>query len=515
MHHWHTRGDAVKKLSVVQNTTISYMGQAYALLVGILIMPFYLGHLGAEVYGLIGFYTVLQAWLQLLDVGMSPSLVREIAHHQGSDKCQRLSGWLLRSFEVIFVPLALLCIAGVWLASPWIAGEWLHAQSLAPDTLAHCVALMGVLVAFRLYATLYKSGLQGLELHAWLNAANVVIATLRYFGGLALVAWVSKDPVVFFEFQVAVGLIETLIFAVKAWQRLPPPGVFSGLNWALIKPVLPFAGSLSLSTLLWILLTQLDKVLLSSALTLKDYGYFSLVALVSTGIMMLINPLVQTLLPRMTALMAQDRKADMQALYLAAHRFVATFIVPLSVVIAVHGGTLIYAWSGDRLAAQWVAPILFWYALGSGILSLNGFQFYLQYAHGRVHLHLWYSLVSAVITVPVLILAVHYYSAYGAAIAWFVLRLLAFSFWPAFIHRRLAPGIQRQWLQDIVRIVLMSALGVWLTQPLVHAMAGENRLQTFFALALCGLITLVLVAGSYRPLLQRVLVIFNRVSTQR
>ena len=503
------------KRSVVHNTTISYLGQAYALLVGILIMPFYLRHLGAEVYGVIGFYTVLQAWLTLLDAGMSPSLVREVAHHQGAAREQHLAGWLLRSFELIFLPLALLCVLGTWLASPWIAGEWLNAQHLAPHTLALCVALMGPQVACRLYATLYKSGLQGLELHAWLNGANVAVATLRYFGGLALVAWVSQDPVVFFVFQAAVGVFEALLFAAKAWRRLPPPRLASGFNWALVKPVLPFAASLSLAAVLWILLTQLDKVLLSSALSLKDYGYFSLVALVSTGILMLINPLVQTLLPRMTALMAQGREADMQQLYLAAHRFVATFIVPLGVVVALHGGALIYAWSGDREAANWVAPILFWYALGSAILCLSGFQFYLQYAHGRMHLHLRYSLVSVAVTVPVLMLAVHYQGALGAAVAWFVLRLVAFAVWPAFIHRRLAPGIQRSWLLDMLRISLMSALGVALTQPLVNALAGDNRLQTFFALALCGLVTLLLVAGSYRPWLQRAFLIFNKPSTQR
>ena len=49
------------KRSVIRNTALNYVGQAYVLLVGILILPFYLGHLGAEVYGLIGFFTVLQA----------------------------------------------------------------------------------------------------------------------------------------------------------------------------------------------------------------------------------------------------------------------------------------------------------------------------------------------------------------------------------------------------------------------------------------------------------------------
>lgn len=65
-----------KRLSVIRNTSLNYLGQAYALLIGILILPFYLRHLGAEAYGLIGFFAVLQAWLQLLDAGMSPALVQ-------------------------------------------------------------------------------------------------------------------------------------------------------------------------------------------------------------------------------------------------------------------------------------------------------------------------------------------------------------------------------------------------------------------------------------------------------
>src|SRR5690606_12143427 len=48
----------------------------------------------------------------------------------------------------------------------------------------------------------------------------------------------------------------------------------------------------------------------------QGVGYFSLVALVSTGIMTLTNPLVQTLLPRMTMLVSEGRIGDMQALYL-------------------------------------------------------------------------------------------------------------------------------------------------------------------------------------------------------
>lgn len=510
----------MKKRSVIHNTALSYLGQAYALLIGILIMPFYLGHLGAEAYGLIGFFAVMQAWMLLLDAGISPSLVRQIAHHQGasdSATASRIGGWLMRSFELVFLGMALICAVGVYLAADWVASHWLQGQQLSAHTIANCVILMGVMIALRLFATLYKSGLQGLEMHAWLNNANVAIATLRYFGGLVLVTWVSQDAQVFFEFQLFVALVEMLIFAVKAYRHLPAPHALSGFNWGLVKPILPFAASVSLTAIVWIVLTQLDKVLLSKVLPLDQYGYFSLVALLSTGILMLINPLVQTLLPRMTVLVAEGREADMHGLYLGASRFVSTFLFPLAAMIAFYAEPLLFAWSGDHVAADWGAPILFWYALGSVILAVSAFQYHLQYAYGEMRLHIWYSVISATITVPAMVLAVYGWGALGAAVTWFLLRLVSFALWPQVVHRRLAPKVHAPWLRDILRISLATVLGLVLTHPLFQVIADgqDSRLVTFAALALCGLLTLGLVAASYKPLAMRVFLKLSKASAQR
>lgn len=502
-----------KSRSVIRNTALNYAGQAYVLLVGILIMPFYLGHLGAEAYGLIGFFAVMQAWLLLLDAGLSPALVRAVAHQQGTRARDRSSGQLLRSFEIIFLPMAMLCCIGIYLSSPWIALQWLNAKELQPETLIHCISLMGLVVALRLYATLYKSGIQGLEQHAWLNIANIIIATLRYFGGLLLVSTYSQDPEDFFEFQAAVGLIETLIFAARAYQQMPTPHLLTGFNRALVKPIIPFAASMTLTSVLWIVLTQMDKVLLSDLLPLDQYGYFSLVALITTGIMMLTNPLVQALLPRMTVLVAEGRQNEMHALLLAANRFACTFLFPLAALIGLHGNYLIYAWTGDWVAAQWSQQILCWYSLGSAIMAISAFQFYLQYAYGQLRLHIWYSVISAIVTLPVMFYAIRYQGAYGAAIAWFLLRAVSFAIWPMIVHHRLAPGIHGQWLRDILRISVMTAVGLALSEPLLRMIAGEDRLSIFLGLAVSGLITLFVVAASYKPLAAKIFILFSKPST--
>jgi O-antigen/teichoic acid export membrane protein len=504
-----------KKLSVLRNAGLSYLGQAYALLVGILILPFYLGHLGAEAYGLIGFFAVLQAWLQLLDAGLSPSLVRQVAFFRGrTPTAEQLHepGRLLRSFELIFLPVAVLTGLAIHLTSEWIALHWLQAGELSPATIAQCIGLMGLMVGLRLFATLYKSALQGLELHAWLNGANVLIATLRYFGGLLLVAVVSEDPLHFFLFQAAVALVETLVFAAKGYARMPTPSLFTGFDWAVVRPVLPFAASMSLTSVLWIILTQLDKVLLSSVLPLREYGYFSLVALISTGLMTLTNPLVQTLLPRMTMLTAEGRLADMEALYLNASRFVCSLLFPLAGVIAFHAGDLIFAWTGDRAAGDWSRQVLPWYVAGSALMAVSAFQFYLQYAHGQLRLHVWFSLVSTALSVPLVVFAALWHGVYGAALAWFFLRLVTFLFWPPVVHRRFAPGLHKPWLADLLRITAMTGLGLLLGEPLFGLIASGERFDIFLALAVSGLICVLLVAVTTRPLMSRLHVMMTKAT---
>jgi len=59
--------------------------------------------------------------------------------------------------------------------------------------------------------------------------------------------------------------------------------------------------------------------------------------------------------------------------------------------------------------------------------------------------------------------------------------------------------------------------GVLLTHPLFKAIAGgsSDRLVIFVALAVCGVLTLALVAATYKPLALRVFLKLSRASAER
>ena len=87
------------------NILANYVSQIYTSLIGILILPLYLSYMGSEAFGLIGFYTLLQSWFSLLDMGLTPSVARETARLHGGAITVLSYRNLLRALQLIFFVL--------------------------------------------------------------------------------------------------------------------------------------------------------------------------------------------------------------------------------------------------------------------------------------------------------------------------------------------------------------------------------------------------------------------------
>ena len=72
-------------MSLRQNILANYVSQIYVTVIGIVMVPLYLRYLGAEAYGLVAFFTVIQAGFQFLDMGLTPTVVRETARLGGAN----------------------------------------------------------------------------------------------------------------------------------------------------------------------------------------------------------------------------------------------------------------------------------------------------------------------------------------------------------------------------------------------------------------------------------------------
>lgn len=290
-------------------------------------LPFYLKYLGAEAYGLIGFFTTLTSIMLLLDMGFSGALIRETAKLK-----DKVDGLLqiketMRGVELIISILSIVIFIGVFFSSSWIVMHWLQVKELSFKVVEDCIKLMGFMIAIRWYVSLYNGMILGLEQQVWLNIYKIIIATLRFAGGVVLILFISDDIFYFFIYQAILSGVELFVLNLKVYEDLPQT-VFLLPTVKSIKHIAPFALSLAYTSGLWIGYTQLDKLLLSHYIPLEEYGYFTLVVMISTAIMQFSSPLSQAILPRMTSLLSNDKEKEMLTLYKKGTQFVSIIIFP-------------------------------------------------------------------------------------------------------------------------------------------------------------------------------------------
>lgn len=423
-----------------------YLAQAYITLIGIILMPVYLHILGAPAFGLVGFYLMLQSWVQLLDLGISPTFSREMARYRARVLTAEAALLRLHTLELLLGGLAVVAVCALIIGRGWIAHDWLQSASIGAVAVSRILAMMAVAVGLRWVASMYRAGLVGLERQALVNLLAVVFATLRFVGVLVWIPIMRHWPIVFFAHQVGVGLLEVVTYRTLIHRGLPARPQVSRFSLALFRELAPLAGAMALLGAIWVLATQFDKLVLSRLLSLAEYGYYSIAVMAAGGVLMLIPPLNQVLQPRMTILAMQGNEEKLSHLYRVTTQLLAATFAAVGATIALLPVQLLYAWSGNHALAVSASSILGVYAPAYSCVALLSLPFLLQFAHGKLRLHVWGNVLLLAFLLPALVLSAEKWGAVGTGATLCVVYATFLLLWVPMIHHRFLPGRAFRWL---------------------------------------------------------------------
>jgi O-antigen/teichoic acid export membrane protein len=187
----------------------SFAGTGWSGLVQLACIPAYIKLMGIESYGLIGFYLVLQATLQVLDLGLSPTMNREMARYSVHLEKASEARDLVRTLEMGYWFIGLLIGAGIVITSHWLAIHWIKASALPSRSVVQALMLMGVLAVFQWPVSFYQGGLMGLRRQVPLNAFKVGMATLTNVGGVLVLWCISPTIQALLLWQVATNALRS------------------------------------------------------------------------------------------------------------------------------------------------------------------------------------------------------------------------------------------------------------------------------------------------------------------
>ncbi len=472
-----------------RNVLASFAGKMLTALLSLACTPLFSKLLGIEAYGLIGFSVTLNAALNLLDMGFSATMNREMAHLTVPiGDGNRASGGgssveipaeraleartLVRTLERVYWPICLLIALGIAVLAPVLTHRWVHVHRLHPITVQHAILLMGVSLALQWPFTLYEGGLMGLQRQVVLNSISVLVALLRNVVPLIFLRY-TPSILTYFWWQLVVSGVMTGSVWWSLWRALPPSEKAACFDSAVLGRVWKFAAGMAGIATVNLLITQADKVVLSREL--PTLGYYTLAIGAAGALYYLVAPLNNALFPRFVQMFAQKETQSLARLYHAGCQAMSVIILPVGLVMAAFAPEVMLVWTRDTNTAAHTARLLVWLAGGfvcNGIMTL---PFSLQTAAGWTRLTLIVSTAWAALIVPLLLVMTRRFGPEGAAMVWFLMNFSHLFVIVPLVHRRLLKGELAHWyLRDLARPAFAASLVVLAFRLLPEPFIGSR-----------------------------------------
>lgn len=425
---------------------------------GFVFVPQYIKFIGTEAYGLIGLFAVLTSILALFDFGLGSAGARELARNSGNTDIGSAIALaeMVRTLEWILWGLSLLFGVLIFLVSPYIVRYWLNVGALGSDVAIRALELMAIGLAASWPSNFYSNCLQGLHKQVSANTLTVVLATTRGVGALLVLALYSSTVEAFFIWNAIMACISTIAMRRLVW--LSYGGVPRRFSAARLRSIRQFAVGMTGISVLSLVLRNADKAILSKLLSLEQFGYYTLAAMVANFLSMILGPLVSALYPRYTQIVATGNGQALSSLFRTSSQLIAVVVVPLGLTLSMFSYEILLAWTGNRTIVQAAYLVLSILALGTTFNSLLNAPYYVLLAHGRTGIAVRLNVVCVTAFVPLVYTMTNAYGLVGAAAAWLILNSAYLLITPTLIARAVLPGELGYWYVKSALFPVVAAL---------------------------------------------------------
>jgi len=415
------------------------VGRFWSIFSNFLFIPLYIQILGFDAYSIISFSLVIAGLMAMLDAGLTATLSREFAR---VDITLQEKIKTFKTLETAYLGLCSLFVIILVFSTRTIAKSWLNLSSEEIEKVSYFLKIVIVDFGFQLIMRFYTGGLMGLNSQVKANIFQVICGVVR--NGLVLAViyfWPSLE--LFFIWQTTATIFFTVLVRFSLVKAL------TGYYNFFYKPIIDkfvfsrvwrFTGGMLLISLIACLNTQMDKVIISKLLPIKNLGYYTLGVTLSMGIITIVSPISTALLPRFTALYSIRKRSEASNLYRQVNLFVAILIFSLMSTLFIFSKELIWIWTGNRELSQVASIYLPIIAMAMAMLSLQIMAFNVCIANGYTKLNNLLGFLSIFITIPGYWFATKYFGAIGTAYIFCIVQTLITFIYLYIVNKKFSIG---------------------------------------------------------------------------
>jgi O-antigen/teichoic acid export membrane protein len=477
---------------------ITYVAQIYSVILGLITLPLYIKILGVESFGLIGFFSALQAIFAILDIGFSSVVTREASKFLANNNSYYFA--LTRIIKRLFFVIGTIGAITFILTSDYLSSNWLSYKILTYDEVRLSIVLMGLTVVIRWISGYFKGIILGFEKLVWIGYFNILSNTLR-FGLIIPIVYLYPNIINFFAYQLLTSVVEILFLYLKENDLRKTYKTVEINSYSVekinLKKLLYFSSGIGLTSMLWVVISNADKILISKLVDLSQYGDFIAATALANGILILNTPISNIVLPRLTILHEEKKDFLYREMYKFSTQLLSIFSLSASVFISIYAKEILIIWLNETVTDNMVG-ILRLYAVGNSITTLTAMAYYLQFSIGKLKYHIVGSIGFLVITTGLMYIFIKNFGIIGSGYAWVISNAIYFILWIPRVHKKYLNGIHLKWMyQDILKPLIFATLTGYITSQIFHI--SNEKWKAILELLIIGIIIFIsTIIGSSR-----------------
>jgi O-antigen/teichoic acid export membrane protein len=410
---------------VTHNILYNLLGQGAVLVLSFIAVRFIFRRLGADAYGLISFNVLLTALVTTAaELGISSTTVREVSafSHTEPDYVRDL----IRTASLLYWGLWLAFAVAIFAAAPLLVSNWVQLTTLTPAAAVEPLRVLSIAALTALPRTLYVSLFRGRQRMEFNNAIDVATSLVQQGGVVAIIvargsflvvaAWIAASMVA--------SVLAYLVIAGRmfGWRTLIP-----GYSVEVVRRNLRFSGHMMSISILSLVQTQTDKVLVSRLLPISSLGLYSFISTLGTRATFVTTAVAQAALPSLSRLHQAGAGEELKGQYRRLQDLVCFGTLPVFAGIVFFSRPLFGYLFSDSIAVTLLLPTAF-LSLGFFMNATITIPYTVSLAVGRPEIAVRLNLVALLVVTPVTAALVYAFGIPGAAFSWVFYHLFAYVY---------------------------------------------------------------------------------------
>jgi O-antigen/teichoic acid export membrane protein len=340
-------GDDDRQLATVaRNVSTRYVAIVLDALIGLVLLPFNVHHLGQSAYGLWMLTASMTTYFSVLDLGFGGSIVKFVAQYRAQRNVNGLND-IASTLFVIFSVMGVVAYAIFGL----LALNINHVFSLSPEQLSigrWLLLIIGVYVSLGLPFSIFGGIINGFQRYDLNNVVGVgsslVVAAVNV---VMLLAGASLVQLVLVT--TAVRIATYFVYRLNAYAVFPALRIRpSHFQWSRVKELTSFSVYVSIIDWSNKLNYSIDAIIIGAYISSAAVALWTVPQRLAEMLQRLTNQLNGVLFPVVVDSDAGNKPERLRAIFVQGTRLSLVSVVPVAAALALLADPLIRAWVGPN-----------------------------------------------------------------------------------------------------------------------------------------------------------------------